>query len=357
MNVRKDTRILIVDDDFLIISFIEKTLRDSGYDNVYFCTNCSDVIPYIDEAGIELVLMDIMLPDGNGTNVLKEIKKKNEEVQVIMMTGFANEKNIIYSLRNGASDFLNKPITTELLLHSITKCLEKMSLIVECKNYQNNLEELVKERTKNLHNLLYRTIESLSKAMEAKDPYTVNHQLRVTAICAQIAKKLKIRSSNYLPLVLASTLHDIGKMYVPQELLAKPSKLSEIEFSLIKTHAAAGYDILKDIPFEAQGYYDVKKAVLQHHEKLDGSGYPNGLRGGEICLYARIISVADIVEAISSHRPYRPAIGIESAIQIITNGKDILFDKDVVEACIEVVHENDNKIEKIVLSLSEEWFK
>jgi HD-GYP domain-containing protein (c-di-GMP phosphodiesterase class II) len=134
---------------------------------------------------------------------------------------------------------------------------------------------------------------------------------------------------------MASTIHDIGKISIPSEILTKPTKLSDLEFNLIKTHPASGYNILKDIEFP----WPIAQIVLEHHERIDGSGYPNGLKGEQILLESKIIAIADVVEAISSHRPYRPAHGIEVALDEITKNRSILFDPDLVDACLRLFRE------------------
>jgi HD-GYP domain-containing protein (c-di-GMP phosphodiesterase class II) len=133
---------------------------------------------------------------------------------------------------------------------------------------------------------------------------------------------------------MAAVIHDIGKMYVPSDLLSRPGKLSDMEFALIKAHAQAGYDIVKSMDFPS----NIAKAILQHHERLDGSGYPNGLKGEDTLLEAKILAVADVIEAMAAHRPYRPALGIEKALEEISKNKGRLYDPDVVDACLELFH-------------------
>jgi putative nucleotidyltransferase with HDIG domain len=185
------------------------------------------------------------------------------------------------------------------------------------------------------------TIEAMSKIIEAKDPYTAGHQQRVSKLATAIAKELSLPEDKIEGIRIASLIHDIGKIGIPTEILSKPTRLADIEFSLIKEHSQIGYDILKSIDFS----YPVANIILQHHERLNGSGYPNNLRGDEILLEARIIGVADVVEAMSSHRPYRPALGIEKALEEISQNKGILYDLKVVEACLKLFKEKGFKFE------------
>lgn len=180
--------------------------------------------------------------------------------------------------------------------------------------------------------IMEETVGSLAAAMEQRDPYTAGHQLRVAKLADAIARKIGLPEERVEGIRLAGLVHDIGKLYVPSELLSKPTKLNEIEMSLIKLHSQAGHDILRGIEFA----WPVVQTVLQHHERLDGSGYPRGLTASDIAIEARIMAVADVVEAMSTHRPYRPALGIEAALKEISKNKGIIFDSQVVDACIEL---------------------
>ena len=168
--------------------------------------------------------------------------------------------------------------------------------------------------------------------VETKDPYTAGHQERVSQLAKAIAKEMGLTEDRQDFVKTASIIHDLGKVSVPSELLSKPTKLSELEFNIIKVHSQAGYNILKDIDFP----WPVADVVLQHHERMNGSGHPQGLKGESILLEARILSVADVVEAISSHRPYRPSLGIIFALDEISKNKGILYDANVVDACLKL---------------------
>ncbi len=174
------------------------------------------------------------------------------------------------------------------------------------------------------------TVQAISMAVEIKDPYTSGHQKRTADLARSIAGEMGLSPERADFVRMAATIHDIGKIAIPAEILSKPTTLTEIEYSLIKTHAQQGYDILKDIEFP----WPVAEVILQHHERLDGSGYPQGLRGEAIILEARILAVADVVEAIATHRPYRPARGIEHALEEIRKNRGILYDAEVVDACL-----------------------
>ena len=173
-------------------------------------------------------------------------------------------------------------------------------------------------------------IGAMATALEARDPYTAGHQRRVTTLACAIAQEVGLSKEEINGLRMTATIHDLGKIQVPAEILSKPGKLTDTEFDLIKTHPRVGYDILKGIDFP----WPIAQIVLQHHERMNGSGYPNGLKGDEILLEARILAVADVVEAMASHRPYRPAVGLDKALEEIEKNKGKLYDSEVADACI-----------------------
>jgi PAS domain S-box-containing protein len=182
-------------------------------------------------------------------------------------------------------------------------------------------------------------IYTIGKITETRDPYTSGHQLKVSLLSTAIAQEMKLPPDKIEGIRIASLVHDIGKISIPSEILSKPSKLSEIEYSLIKNHSQIGYDILKTIDFP----WPIAQIVLQHQERLNGSGYPQGLKGDDILLEAKIIAVADVIEAMSSHRPYRPALGINKALEEISINRGILYAPEVVDACIRLFKEKDFK--------------
>lgn len=199
---------------------------------------------------------------------------------------------------------------------------------------------LEKEQVKNqkrFKSALKQTIQAISLTLESRDPYTAGHQKRVSQLSCAIAKELGFNQKAIEGIEMGSLIHDIGKINLPAEILSKPSRLSETEWALIQTHSEAGYAIVKDINFP----WPVQDIILQHHERLDGSGYPNGIKDDEIIPEARIVMVADVVEAMSSHRPYRPGKGIDIALEEIKKNRGTLFDAKVVDACLRIF---ENKI-------------
>lgn len=262
----------------------------------------------------------------------EDIKQAMEEVRAQQRTHFEfRHRRADGSIRdvevfNSKIDFDNKD-----LLHAIVHDITDRKLA----------EEKLGETLESLRKAVAATIRTITAAIETRDPYTAGHQKRVTDLARTIADEMGLPKERVEGIRMAGSIHDIGKILVPAEILSKPTKLGEIEFKLIKTHAQHGYEILKEV----ESPWPLADMVRQHHERLDGSGYPQGLKGGEILLEARIIAVADVVEAMSSHRPYRPAIGMDAALEEIEKNKGILYDPDAVETCLRLIRDKGFKFE------------
>ncbi|MDO9558903.1 MAG: HD domain-containing protein, partial [Syntrophales bacterium] len=243
-------------------------------------------------------------------------------------------------------DIPEEPILTakkgQRLLHTRKVCIQgpdgatKYLLgISEDITERKQAEEHLKETLEKLRKSLAGTIQVVSMTVETRDPYTAGHQRRVSNLARTIAQEMGLPNDTIDNIHIAGIVHDLGKISVPAEILSKPGKISDIEMSLIKAHSQTGYDILKDVGLP----YPIAEIVLQHHERLDGSGYPQGIKDGQILLEARIISVADVVEAMASFRPYRPGFGIDVALQEIEKNAGILYDREVVEVCLKLFRE------------------
>jgi putative nucleotidyltransferase with HDIG domain len=186
-----------------------------------------------------------------------------------------------------------------------------------------------------LSDAMEETVQAMALTVETRDPYTAGHQLRVARLGRAIADRMSLPKDVQEGTRVAGVVHDVGKLYVPSEFLSKPTRLSDLELAIIHRHPEVGYNILKGIEFP----WPVAQIVLQHHERHDGSGYPQGLRGEDILLEARILAVADVVEAMSSHRPYHPALGLEAALHEVSQHQGVLYDQEVVGACVELIGE------------------
>jgi len=202
--------------------------------------------------------------------------------------------------------------------------------VMEMRSKHEQAEEALKQSFEKVKKILCGTVYALAEMSQRRDPYTAGHQRRVAQLACAIANEMGLSKDQIDGVRIAALLHDIGKMHVPSEILTKPGQISELETEIIEAHAQVGYEILKTIEFPSP----VAKIVLQHQERLNGSGYPAGLSGGQILLEARILAVADVVEAMSSHRPYRATLGIKKALHEISHNRGILYDPNVVDACL-----------------------
>ncbi len=209
-------------------------------------------------------------------------------------------------------------------------------------------EKRLQQSLVRLRRTLDETVNALASAVETRDPYTAGHQWRVTELACAIAEEMGLSEERIEGIYVAGLLHDIGKIYIPAEILSKPNGLTENEFNLFKDHPQIGYDIIKKIEFP----WPVAKIVLQHHERMDGSGYPQGLSGNDILLEARILGVADVVEAMAPHRPYRPALGVGGALEEILHNKGTLYDPEVVDACLKLFYERGFMFEQKMEAMS-----
>jgi len=231
--------------------------------------------------------------------------------------------------------------TKDQLIKEMQKMREKVADLEEAKLKYNQVDKKLKQSYKKLQKIIEGTINIITKVVETRDPYSTGHQQRVSKLAMAIAQEMKLPQDKIEGIRIASLVHDIGKVNLPTEIISKPNKLIEVEFNLIKNYPKTGYDILKKVDFP----WPIAEIVLQHQEKIDGSGYPRGLKGDEICIEAKILGVANVAEAMSSYKSYRPALSIGEALAEISRNKNILFDPEVVNACIKLFKEKDFKFE------------
>ncbi|MFB3926927.1 MAG: HD-GYP domain-containing protein [Syntrophales bacterium] len=218
---------------------------------------------------------------------------------------------------------------------------EEIVFTLEDITKQVRSEEALQESYGQLRKTMEGTIQAMEMTIEMRDPYTAGHQQRVANLACAIADNMRLPREQIEGLYMAAVIHDIGKIYVPAEILSKPCKLNEFEYVIVKTHPQVGYNILRTVDFP----WPIAQMVFQHHERMDGSGYPAGISGKNILLEARILAVADIVESMASHRPYRPAFGIDKASEEIVKNRGSLYDPDVVDSCRELIMEKGFRFE------------
>ena len=280
----------------------------------------------------ELVLLDIRMPGMDGFEVCRRLKAApvTAHIPIIFVSALTDTEDKVRGFGLGAVDFVTKPYQREELLARMRTHLEVMRL-------RHRLEDQVEQRThklresrEQLKKTLTDFITVLGATVEVRDPYTAGHQRRVAHLAAAMARELQMSPEQIEGLQLASVVHDFGKIRVPAEILNKPGRLNPIEYGLVQEHAGIGRDILQTIDFP----WPIAETVGQHHERLDGSGYPLGLRGDAILLEARVLAVADVVEAMLSHRPYRPSLGLDAALAEITASRGTRYDSPAVDACV-----------------------
>ena len=328
----------------------EEALRQSQQEFISIFRDNPEAAVYVDEKGniLDINLRFIKLFGYQ----LKEIKGKNINSGIIHPPDKIEEGKDIDSktLSKGYINFetIRRKKDGTLFPVSISgspvivdgKPRGIIGMFVDITERKKNEEQLKVSFTK-LQKTMEDSISAISLVTEARDAYITGHQQRVSSLAVAIAKEMGFPQDRVEGIKIAALIHDVGKINLPAEILSKPGKLSEIEFNLIKNHSQTGYDILKKIDF----LWPIAEIVLQHHEKKNGSGYPRGLKGNEILLEAKIICVADVVEAMSSHRPYRPALGIDKALDEISQNKGILYDPEVVDACLKLFKEKGFKFE------------
>ena len=338
---RRNARILVVDDEPHVRSMIASTLERQGYD-VQLAASGREGIEMIELNAFDLVLTDIVMQDGNGIALLERIHGQQPQLPVVMVTAIHDISVAIDSMRRGAYDYLLKPFEREHLVNTVQRALDHRQALQDSHNYQQNLEQVVRARTEmlrqameNLEHSYDVTLEALGDALDLKDSETEGHSKRVTAYTIALARAMGISPSQIKIIARGAFLHDIGKMAIPDEILRKPGKLSHEEQTVMREHCARGYNMLRKIPFLAES----AEIVFSHQEHFDGSGYPNGLRGAEIPIGARIFAVADTLDAITSDRPYRKARSFDIAREEILRCSGSQFDPAVVEVFLKVPNE------------------
>ena len=339
MSDREMARVLIVDDEKATQHMLCRLLDKSGYS----CGTASDAEEaraILSGQDFELVLCDVNMPGESGIDFIKFISAAYPETAIIMVTGRDDREIAESALDIGAYGYIIKPFKSNELMISISNALRRRRLEINNRLYIMDMEKIINERTESIQEAmkkLRKSMEGIIKAMastvEMRDPYTAGHQQRVAELAQSISKEMELVEEMIEGIRMAGQIHDLGKIAVPAEILSKPGRLNDIEFNLIKLHPQAGYDILKDIEFP----WPIAKIVLQHHERMDGSGYPHSLSDKDMLQESKILGVADVVEAMASHRPYRPALGLDVAVEEISRNKDILYDPTVVDACVKII--------------------
>ena len=368
-------RILVVDDDSTILDLYQRILNPTHplpflpNFEITCCSQGDDAVASVKHSTEEntpyaVAFLDLNMPPGpDGQWTAEQIQRLDPSINIVVVTGYRTVHSGEVVNRGNISDkllYLQKPFHHLEIIQFATALSAKWKAERQLLALHSDLEDLVEKRTaelvqsnkllkieidnrkrmqlemqhsfENLKKVMNSTVQAITTTIEKRDPYTSGHQQRVADLSRAIAREIGFSENEIEGIYIAAAIHDIGKISLPAEILSKPIQLSDIEISLIQAHSQTGYDILKGIEFP----WPIAEIVLQHHERLDGSGYPRGLAGDDILIAARIIGVADVVETMASHRPYRPSMGIDKALEEITQNKGVLYDPLVVDVCLEI---------------------
>ena len=331
--VRPD-HILVVDDESAVLGIVVALLERSGYD-VSAAADAENAMLHLqDDPGCDLVLSDVMMPGGNGLNLLDLIGRDHPGVPVVMLTAVHDVHVATNAFRRGAIDYLLKPFEGAQLISAVARALELGRLMKQNAAYRQNLEEIISARTsrlratmKDLERSYDFTLEAMGDALDLRDSETEGHSRRVTAYTIALAREMGLDAEQLRVIARGAFLHDIGKIATPDRILLKPGKLDPEEIEIMREHCARGYEMVRKIPF----LREASEIVYSHQETFDGSGYPRGLRGEEIPLGARIFAIADTLDAMTSDRPYRKGRSFAEARQEIARCSGSQFDPAIVE--------------------------
>ena len=372
-------RILVVDDELAILSLYQETLQAQSKPNHFDVTLCSQAEEALDafRAAMDegkpfaVAFLDLRMPPGpDGIWLAERIRALDPYTEIVLVTGYSDTSTTPDKIASRVPPtdkllYLQKPFHNLEIQHFAASLSTKWLGEIELRKIRNDLEGRIEQRTIELIKLneqlkqdiarresaeaeVQSTLDRLRSAMggvvqamaltvERRDPYTAGHQRRVADLARGVAAEMALSTHQIDGIRMAGLIHDLGKICVPAEILSKPGQLTELEHTLIQDHPQVGYEILKEIEFP----WPVAQIVLQHHERIDGSGYPVGLSGDDIIIEAKTLAVADVVEAMASHRPYRPTLGRDMAIEEISQNRGVLYDADVVDACMKLFQEKD----------------
>jgi response regulator RpfG family c-di-GMP phosphodiesterase len=326
--IDQSLRVLMVDDSEDDVFLIIRQLKKEGFNPLYErVENATAMKKALKKKQWDVILCDYQMPDFNVPSALSILKEIKADIPLIVVSGTSGAQVVVDCMRLGARDYVKKAELTRLC-SIIKRELETAEIRHKCAWLENEFRETID----NFQKVFNSALKVIVSAVEARDPYKAGHQYRSSQLAYAIAGEMGLAQEEMDGIRMAGSIHDIGKLSIPLEILARPAKLTELEFSLIKEHSFNGYGILKDI----ESPWPLAQIIHQHHERMDGSGYPQNLKGDEILMEARILAVSDVVESMASDRPHRHAPGIGAALEEIEANKGILYDYTAADACLKL---------------------
>lgn len=320
---------LIVDDEPQVRRALVRALGAQGFECFEASTGRQGLERLEAHGEVPLVVSDLRMPELDGLGFLREVHRRWPDTAVIMLSGMAETNTAVECLHEGASDFLLKPVSVGELQARVTRTLERRMLVLQNRLYQQQLELRVEAQAERIRELFLEGVQMLARALEAKDAYTAGHSIRVSHYAVETAIKLGLQGDDLVGIRLGAELHDIGKIGTREAVLHKPGSLTADEFRQITEHPALGERMLSPLAREQP---TILRIVRSHHERLDGTGFPDGLRGGDIPFEARIVAVADSFDAMTTRRPYRNPLRPSEALAELRRVAGTQLDADVVEA-------------------------
>ncbi|UCG85316.1 MAG: response regulator [Gemmatimonadota bacterium] len=330
--LQEPLKCLVVDDDPQLRDALRRVLESSGYE-VLVAPSGRVALEVLDQGGgVPLVVSDIRMPEMDGFTLLRRIREKWPDIAVVMVTAVTEVDVAVACLKLGALDYILKPFQIEEVSARADQALDKRRLILENRDYQEHLAEKVQQQAQMIEELYLEGVQTLVEALEAKDAYTSGHSSRVAVYSSGIADQLSLNERDIRLTALGAELHDVGKIGVHESVLMKPGKLEPHEYEHLMEHTVIGARILDPL---LKRFPEILSVVRSHHERLDGAGLPDGLKGDAIPIHTRVVTVADSFDAMTSARPYRPALDAQEAIAELHRCRGTQFDPDAVAAFLQ----------------------
>lgn len=336
------TTILVVDDEASINSLVKEVLSPEGY-SVTGVRTARAALSFLRRQRPGLLLTDVRMPGEDGLWLLRVLRSQYPEIPVVMMTGLDDIRTAVSCLRDGAADYLSKPLDVDELRISVRRALHRYHLETENLKYKRGLEEMVLDRTREMRRALHQKeeacnllLEALVSALDAREQDTHHHSLRVASYTAAMMREAGAEEELVVEAYKGALLHDVGKIGIPDAILLKPGPLTEAEWEIMRTHPEIGARILEGIPFLAAA----RRIVLTHHERWDGLGYPCRLAGEQIPLGSRVFAVADTFDAMTTHRPYRGPLPLTAVVDEVRRCAGSQFDPEVSELFLQMLSED-----------------